>query len=324
MGARGSALPAVVRIAGLTFGQTVSVLLGPLGRCAAAAGGAPAATPGAYAILSRINVSTRWRAGGGASGNLHSVSRPKRSFRGALRSVRLLAGKPRVRAVLCAALALACFAKPAAAAEIRSVQVARRGSHFTILMRVAFKAPPWAVFAALQDYAAMPRYNPDLRSVRIEPSGEPGRIRLFTVVHACVLIFCRTMHQEQIMSATADARGGVLRAALVPHGGSFRSGHASWTVRPCRRGHEPTCLDARIHLQPAFWVPPLIGPWILRHKMDQEARRSGYGLAQIAAQLLARSAHAPRSVRCADEGKCRRKARPAAQRHVSGSPPRCR
>ncbi len=138
----------------------------------------------------------------------------------------------------------------------------------------------------------MPRYNPDLRSVRIEPSGEPGRIRLFTVVHACVLIFCRTMHQEQIMSATADARGGVLRAALVPHGGSFRSGHASWIVRPCRRGHEPTCLDARIHLQPAFWVPPLIGPWILRHKMDQEARRSGYGLAQIAAQLLARSAHA--------------------------------
>ncbi len=241
-----------------------------------------------------------------------------------MRGVRLLAGQPRASAVLCAALALAGFAKPAAAAPIRSVQVVRRGSHFTIFMRLAFEAPPWAVFAALQDYAAMPRYNPDLRSVRIEPTGEPGRIRLFTLVHACVLIFCRTLHQEQIMSATADAHGGTLRAALVPHRGSFRSGRASWTVRPCRSGHEPTCLDARIHLQPAFWVPPLIGPWILRQKMDQEARRSGHGLEQIAAQLLASSARAPRSVRSGNEGECRLKARAAPQRQVSGSRLRCR
>jgi hypothetical protein len=220
-------------------------------------------------------------------------------------------------------LALACFGKPASAERIRSVQVARHGSHFTIVMRLAFAAPPWAVFAALQDYAAMPRYNPDLRSVRIEPTGEPGRIRLFTVVHACVLIFCRTMHQEQIMSASADAHGGVLSAALVPHGGSFRSGHASWTVRPCRSGHEPTCLDVRLHLQPAFWVPPLIGPWMVRHTMDQEARRSGPGLEQIAARLLASAAHAPRSARPGDASGCQLAARAVARPPLSGPRPRC-
>lgn len=252
------------------------------------------------------------------------MSRPNRSFGELGRGIRLLAGQARASALLCTALALACLAKSAAAGEIRAVQVARRGSHFTILMRLAFAAPPWAVFAALQDYAAMPHYNPDLRSVRVEPTGEPGRIRLFTLVHACVLIFCRTLHQEQIMSATAGAHGGVLRATLVPHGGSFRSGHARWTVRLCRRGREPTCLDARIHLQPAFWVPPLIGPWMLRHKMEQEARRSGRGLEQIAARLLASAAHAPRSARPGDESGCRPEARPAAQPPVSGSRPRCR
>lgn len=289
-----------------------------------AADEAGAAAARAYAILSGIRLSTGWRTGGGASGNLHSLLRPNRSFGGPSRSVRLLAGIARASAALCAALALACVAQPAAAAQIRSVQVTRRGSQFTILMRLAFQAPPWAVFAALQDYAAMPRYNPDLRSVRIEPTGEPGRIRLLTIVHACVLIFCRTLHQEQIMTATADARGEVLRAALVPHGGSFRSGHASWTVRPCRTGGAPTCLDARIELQPAFWVPPLIGPWILRHKMYQEARRSGHGLERIAARLLASCAHAPRPRRCGAEGGCHLKGRAAARLRVSGSRPRCR
>lgn len=191
------------------------------------------------------------------------------------------------------ALTLCWMPKAAPAAQIRAVRVRRQGTHFTITMRVEFSAPPWAVFAALQDYAAMPHYNPDLRRVRIEPTGEPNRVRLFTTVHACVLIFCRTLHQEQIMTAMAGTHGGVLRATLVPHGGSFRGGNARWVVRPCRTRHAPTCLDARIELQPAFWVPPLIGPWILRHKMYQEARRSGYGLQRIAAKLLARSAHAP-------------------------------
>lgn len=191
--------------------------------------------------------------------------------------------------LVCAAWALGWLAQPAAAAQVLGVHVARRGTHFTIAMRIALHAPPWAVFAALQDYAAMPRYNPDLRRVRVEPTARPNRVRLFTTVHVCVLFFCRTLHQEQIMTARADARGGVLRAALVPGAGDFRSGHARWIVRPCRSARAPTCLDARIELQPAFWVPPLIGPWLMRLKMDEEARRSGRGLAEIAGKILARS-----------------------------------
>lgn len=169
---------------------------------------------------------------------------------------------------------------PAHAAQVSSVHVAREGSQFLIDMHIAIDAPPTAVFRALQDYATMARYNPDLRSVRVEPDASPGRVRLFTNVHVCVLVFCKMMHQEQIMTATPSADGGALHAELVA--GDFKGGSGLWVVRPCPKAPAASCLDVRIVLVPAFWVPPVIGPWVIRRKMAEEARRTSAGLERTA------------------------------------------
>lgn len=86
------------------------------------------------------------------------------------------------------------------------------------------------------------------------------------------------------MTASATADGGVLNAELVS--GDFRSGSGHWLVRPCQEPREWTsCMDVRIELVPAFWVPPLIGPWVMRRKMDEEARRTSAGLERTALAL---------------------------------------
>jgi hypothetical protein len=182
-------------------------------------------------------------------------------------------------------VAMASVAIPAHAAQVLAVRVTRDGARFLIDMRVALDAPPVAVFRALEDYPAMRRYNPDLRAVRVQPTAMPGRVLLFTTVHACVLIFCRTMQQEEIMTATPNAAGGVLRARLLMHGGAFKSGRARWSVTGCRGAPATSCLDVRIVLVPAFWVPPVLGPWVMGRKMEQEAQRTSVGLEQTARAL---------------------------------------
>jgi hypothetical protein len=184
----------------------------------------------------------------------------------------------------CALWVLLFIALPAAAAQVSDVQVAREGARFVIEMHIAIDEPPAAVFRALQDYAAMARYNPDLQVVHVEKTASPGRVRLFTTVHTCVLVFCKTMHQEQIMTATPRANGGVLHARLV--GGDFKSGHGLWIVRPCPAARAASCLDVSIELVPAFWVPPVIGPWAIRRTMDEEARRTSAGLERTARRLI--------------------------------------
>ena len=180
--------------------------------------------------------------------------------------------------------ALLLFAASAQAAQVSGVQVARHGERFRIDMHIAIQAPAPAVFRALQDYAAMARYNPDLRAVRVERTSAPDRVRLFTTIHACVLVFCKTMRQEQIMTATAIADGGTLNAVLLPYG-DFKGGRGVWMVKPCPTAHAVTCLDVSIELVPVFWVPPVLGPWAIGRTMDEEARRTGDGLERTARAL---------------------------------------
>lgn len=192
------------------------------------------------------------------------------------------------------AVALSWLAMQAHAAQVSDVQVTRDGGRFEIAMHIAIDASPPAVFRALQDYSAMMRYNPDLRSVRVEETGFSGRQRLFTAIHTCVLIFCKTMHQEQLMTAIPAADGGVLEAELLPHGGDFKAGSARWTVSACPTAPSMTCVDAQIELVPAFWVPPVIGPWVVRRKMAEEARRTSLGLELVARISRAQAQKAPR------------------------------
>lgn len=194
----------------------------------------------------------------------------------------------------CAAIALSWFPMQAHAAQVLSVQVTRDGARFVIGMHIAVDASPPAVFRALQDYSAMMRFNPDLRAVRVQPTGTAGRVRLFTTIHACVLVFCKTLRQDELMTAVANTDGGVLEAELLPYGGDFKGGHARWTVAACGGGRSMTCLDARIELLPAFWVPPVIGPWALRREMAEEARRTSIGLEVAARASRAQAARMTR------------------------------
>lgn len=182
------------------------------------------------------------------------------------------------------------FAGGAQAAEVSGVQVARNGERFLIDMHIAIDAPAPAVFLAMQDYPAMARYIPDMRAVRVEPTPAPDRVRLFTTIHTCVLIFCKTMHQAQIMTATASTDGGSLNAELLPYGGDFKAGRAVWVVKPCPTGRALSCLDITIELVPAFWVPPVLGPWVIGRKMREEARYTGDGLEQTARGLVGKPA----------------------------------
>jgi len=178
-----------------------------------------------------------------------------------------------VRVVLLAGVLVCTTAR---AASVGPVQVQRHGDRFHIDMRIVVAAPAVPVFAALQEYRQLPRFNPEVQSVRVIPE-VPGRVRLYTVVRSCVLFFCKTLHQWQLMTASASADGGDLAVQMLP-GGDFKQGDALWRVHPCPQQPADACIHATLDLRPAFWVPPLIGAWIVRQKMQDEAQATGDAL----------------------------------------------
>lgn len=191
--------------------------------------------------------------------------------------------RPWIRQVLpgTAGAIISLAATAASAAQVLSVQATRHGAAVSVGLRIALDASAPASFRALLQYSAMGRYEPDLRALRIETTSDPNRVRLFLTLHTCVLLFCKTIRQEQIMTASSDPNGGVLQARFVPASGAFR-GEGRWVVAPCAAGEGRACMDVRIDLVPLFWVPPMIGPWLIRRKMYEQALHISAGLEQLA------------------------------------------
>ncbi|HEX4049340.1 MAG TPA: hypothetical protein VHY19_00480 [Steroidobacteraceae bacterium] len=199
----------------------------------------------------------------------------------------------RFRALPWSVLPLICLVTTAAsAAEVLSVQATRHGAAVSVGLRIALNEPAPAIFRALLRYGAMGRYEPDLRAIHIETTADPNRVRLFLTLHTCVLLFCKTLRQEQIMTATPDAGGGVVQAQFVAASGAF-SGNGRWVVAPCMAHQGKACMDVRIDLTPLFWVPPMIGPWLIRRKMYEQALHISTGLEQLAQQAARQAVTAP-------------------------------
>ena len=80
----------------------------------------------------------------------------------------------------------------------------------------------------------------------------------------CILVFCKQVEQMQRV-VQVDSR--TVEAVMLPGQGDFRTGFARW-----RFGGDGTATELYFteELEPDFWVPPLIGPWLIERKLVRE------------------------------------------------------
>lgn len=157
-------------------------------------------------------------------------------------------------------------------------------NRYGVDLTVALEATASAAYAVMTDYPNLVAINPAVVSATPLAGAPAGATRLATHVRVCVAWFCRDLHQVQDMRAAPTASGGgQLQATVLPDRSDLRFGEARWTIWPCEAG---ACLRFVTTIEPDFWVPPLIGPWIIKRKLREEAIQTAQGI-ETAAQALA-------------------------------------
>ena len=177
----------------------------------------------------------------------------------------------------------ACACAPLAAYELDHVAVDRQADRYRIDLRVRLAATPADAYAAFADVNRLPSINPAVKRVRMMEGAPPGQQRVYTRVRVCVSFFCRELEQVQDMEHRTEAEGGQIHARVIPELSNLRFGEAHWTLKGCG---DMTCLSFVATLEPAFWVPPLIGPWLIQRKLREEAMQTSAGI-ERAAQAIA-------------------------------------
>lgn len=172
---------------------------------------------------------------------------------------------PAARAILPLVASVALAGVPARGADLLDVSVEKEGERYTMASRTYFEAPPEAVFRVLSDYDRFERISSIFEDVRfIAPAGD-GTPRAFTLLKGCVLFFCKTIERIEELHFTPHSR---IVAEVEPEHSDFAYGRTEWRFIPSGSGTE---VHYRMEMEPGFWVPPLIGPYIMKRSFRSDA-----------------------------------------------------
>ncbi len=162
------------------------------------------------------------------------------------------------------------------ASSIDHLQVTHVGQRYQVVMHARMDTTAARAYAVFTDYARLPEINDAILSALPIEGAAAGAQRLRTQVRICVFRFCWVLEQVQDMRKTPPEQ---LSADVIPELSNLRYGKAAWRIWD-DGGRASLTFEAVV--EPDFWVPPLIGPWVIERKLRQEAIDTANGIERIA------------------------------------------
>lgn len=155
------------------------------------------------------------------------------------------------------------IATPAIGAENYGVKIERNGKTYQLEITARIVATPQRVLQLLSDYLNLDKINDAiLLSEILQQDENKQRVKLIT--EACVFFFCKTFtHVQDVID-----NDGIIIATIIPQFSDFKDGWAKWSVTTEPDGNAK--LHVVTHLTPNFWVPPVIGPLLIKRKLSSE------------------------------------------------------
>lgn len=155
----------------------------------------------------------------------------------------------------------------AGAGEVEHADIEYRDGRYTIDLAVRLDAPPARVLEVVRDPDRLAEVSDAIVGVQILERPDSSRYLRKVHIEKCLLMFCF----DKVMVEWIEGRpDGVILTTLIPERSDFAFGESRWTVRGIDGGATRVTLESE--REPAFWIPPVIGPWMLTRTLTRETR----------------------------------------------------
>jgi hypothetical protein len=175
-------------------------------------------------------------------------------------------------------LAVFLLVLPAAAgaAEFRSLEFVKDGDRYRVLSDVYLEAPGKGVYDVLTDYEGFPRLSSVFVEGRVLEPIQAGQGVVFLHMKGCVLFFCRDVRLVEILDVVPSSR---IVATVDPDRSDLHFGRAIWDLSEVPGG---TLVRYELEMEPQFWIPPVIGPLIIKAALRSRGIRAARRLEALA------------------------------------------
>lgn len=148
----------------------------------------------------------------------------------------------------------------ALSATLDRVDLTETEGRYQLVAESWLDAPPAAISAVLLNFEndAYTEISEIYKESGVLEPDTDGTPLVYTRVQGCVMLFCRSMSRVERLEVVTPT---YIRSAVVPERSDFRYSTAEWTLTPDGEG---TRVHYRMALEPDFWLPPMVGPTLLR------------------------------------------------------------
>ncbi len=150
------------------------------------------------------------------------------------------------------------------AGTVLKAEVLHTEGRYTVEFEVRINAEDRIARRFLTDFGNYSRLSDAITESTVLGIGADGTRRVRIMLHACVMFVCKTVKKVADITILRD---GEIDSVTDPAESDFRSAHERWQILPAGRS---TLLRYEAELVPSFYIPPLIGPWLVKHEIREE------------------------------------------------------
>lgn len=180
----------------------------------------------------------------------------------------------KIRHLVAAVCVLAGAAPGAHAAEILDAVVDVEENRYEVRFAVILNGEVDRLKRIITDHETLTALSPTVVQSRVLTGRSGGEARIEVTLRPCVLlVFCKTI--RKVSDVRVDAGGSRVQYRIVPALSDFDRGSETITLE-----HEPAGNGPRVRfvysavLEPKFFVPPVVGPWLIRRQIIEDLRTS--------------------------------------------------
>ncbi len=151
------------------------------------------------------------------------------------------------------------------AEEILLANVNENDGFFIVKLEMTIDASDDDVYDILTDYTQLTTLSDSIVSSRILQT-TPDYTLLQVNSRGCVLLFCVDLSQTQKVTEPGD---GSIIVEDIPARSDFAYGKSVWRITA---DDDATLIRYHARFKPDFWLPPLLGDWIFKERLLEEAK----------------------------------------------------
>jgi len=168
------------------------------------------------------------------------------------------------------------FPALATPASILRTEAVHDNGRYTVSFDVVLDATRDKVWQIMTDYDRLTRVSKVIIESRILKKEDENRHRVSVTLHACVLIFCKTM--KKVVDIQAWPQNDIIVIG-DPVLSDFSYSVERWRV--VAEGAK-TRLYYSAEMVPDFFIPPLIGPWLMKSFLQKEIKATAIQVEALA------------------------------------------